>query len=43
VFLKVGTIETCHDFGDRRILGQYRYDAQLSLKTDSKGKRDEND
>ena len=43
MFIKVGTIEIPHDFVDRRILRQYRYDAQLYLKTNSKGERNESD
>jgi len=43
VFLKIGTAKTPHDFGGRKILRQFRYDVKLSLKTNSKGKRNEND
>ena len=33
VFLKIGTEKRPHDLGGWKILRQFRYDVQLSLKT----------
>jgi len=43
VFLNIGTAKTPHDLGGRKILRQFQYDLQPSLKTNLKGKRNEND
>jgi len=42
VFLNIGTAKTPHDLGGRKILRQFQYDLQPSLKTNLKGKRNEN-